>query len=397
MSADCSSVDIAELSLSCEKLKNKDWLSKSDPFVVLFIAPRAYGGDEVVLSEVAQFQETNGEAEAVETSGKLRASFAGAQWRYVGETEVVWDALSPIFVGKLRLPWDLCDRLNARFEVFDMDNSDSPLEKQDFLGAVEVPLNEVTNARNVSLALRDKRGRSRGAHGALRVCTDRYLYSPATEARTFTLRVVFGAMSGVPGGTRIFYVLSRGAPLAVGPSANSNEIPGWEYMHRSGALQAPTVRRDWAFQDATLREESLTSGDPQRLLRLELYLHRANGTHLRVGATNTFSLAELRRTGLPGRHRVVADAISGANLRSAEFSVESTFFRNISPSSAAESFSLISFNRADQPTRNASNSSPRSGVAGEAELVFRFSNFFWWPGAKKDHILHKLSSRGTVR
>lgn len=395
MTSDMGFVDIAELSLSGENFRNKDWLSKSDPFVVFFLRPVAC--DRTALAELRNFQQVC--TAHPPTNGPDRTSFA-PNWHYMAETEVVWNTLSPSFVTKFRIPWALRARFTARFEVYDMDAHDAPLTKQDFLGALEVPLHAITAVRNSLYTLCDKRGRVRPAFGELRICVDRYAF--AAVPRQLTLRVVFSPGAGIPAGTQIFFVISRGAPLSL-DSTDGARMPGWEHLHRSGALTAPADRREWTFQDASLREDAITAGDPDRLLKLELFLHRSNGAHLRICATPTFSLRTLRSGELSDQQRVVPDSTSGANLRSADFSVNSAIVQSpiLRPINKPDNFPLAALRLHSSGSLlgagSLQDSRSNGSVGAEPEVVFRFGHFFWWPGAKRDSLLRTLSSKGTVR
>ncbi len=413
------SVSVAEFSLSCCKLRNRDWLSKSDPFVVLFLRPRTRN-DDAAIAEYNQFKHEYFPEPRSDLPERVScASAAGDEneWYYAGETEVVWNELSPSFVSKFRCPLALVPRLTARFEVYDMDNYELPLSKQDFLGAYESPLRDITAARNSTHGLRDKRGKAKRAQGSIRICVDRYDFLRQEDAANITLRVVFDPNSGINPGTQVFFVLSRAGPLPAAAQfsnlsarelenhAEDEAASGWVQLHRSGALSVPGTKREWTFQDALLREDVVLAGDKVRFLRLELFLHRANGSHLRIGGTSSFTLAMLRDGKFVDKQRLVPDSASGAHLRAADYRVETAAVAGSSPSASrtvSETvFRLSPTNvRGNDAAASASSLVPlgSSGASGaETELVVRFGNFYWYPAAKKDSLLRSLSTRNSFR
>lgn len=110
-----------ELSISCENLIGKDFMSKSDPFVVLFM----------------QKPKSN-------------------QWYEVDRTEEIQDNHNPIFVKKFNLDFYFETVQNIKFEVYDVDDrSTRNLQNQDFLGQVTTTLAAVAFGR-VSQTLKDR-------------------------------------------------------------------------------------------------------------------------------------------------------------------------------------------------------------------------------------------------
>lgn len=413
-----NSVNIAEFSLSCCKLRNKDWLSKSDPFVVLFIQPRNLD-DKDAISEYKKFKDEylpeprSGLPERI-SSANISVD---AEWHYAGETEVVWDELSPSFVSKFRCPTSLVPRLAARFEIYDMDDYESPLAKQDFLGSFESSLRELVSARNSVHGLADKRGKVKQATGTMRICVDKFDLLAQQDAANITLRVVFDPNSGINPGTKVFFVLSRAGPIPapvhfsnlsnrqLNTNPDDDAGSGWIQLHRSGALSAPGTKREWTFQDALLREDVLLAGDKTRFLRLELFLHKTNGKHQRIGGTSSFTIAMCRDGKFADKQRLVPDGASGAHLRAANYRVETAAVASTSPT-AARTVSDTVFRLSptnvlgNEAATSASSLVPLGSVGSnitQTELVVRFGMFFWYPAAKKDSLLRNLSSRNSIR
>ena len=99
-----------EISIRCENLINADFLSKSDPMVV-----------------VDQKQDTG--------------------WLEFGRTETVWDNLNPEFQKKFILEYHFEMHQMLRFSVFDVDSQRRNLSDHDFLGQIEVSLGEIVSAQ----------------------------------------------------------------------------------------------------------------------------------------------------------------------------------------------------------------------------------------------------------
>lgn len=99
-----------ELSIRCANLINADFMSKSDPMVVL-----------------EQKQDTG--------------------WLELGRTETVWDNLNPEFQKKFSLEYHFEMHQMLRFSVYDIDSERRNLSDHDFLGKIEVSLGEIVSAQ----------------------------------------------------------------------------------------------------------------------------------------------------------------------------------------------------------------------------------------------------------
>jgi hypothetical protein len=121
-----------ELFLSAKSLRKADLLSKSDPFVVVYVAvPRpvaAYGGSRA-------------------------APAAGApayDWQELGRTEVIQDDQDPQWAKRMVLQFHFEEAQPLRFVVWDDDGPGSP---PDPLGEAEVPLARIMGSRGQALTL----------------------------------------------------------------------------------------------------------------------------------------------------------------------------------------------------------------------------------------------------
>jgi Ca2+-dependent lipid-binding protein len=102
-----------ELSLRCERLRDLDTFSKSDPFCVV----------------------------------ECKTLGIQNEWMEVGRTECVMDNLNPVWQKKIVLDYNFEQRQMLRLRVYDLDSESvgSKLESQDFLGVAECSLGEVVS------------------------------------------------------------------------------------------------------------------------------------------------------------------------------------------------------------------------------------------------------------
>lgn len=368
---------VIEISMSCRNLKNADFLSLSDPFVVLFVrAPRH------VRPVMQHFLEARTDDIHRPAVAARVSCTKDAGWQYAGETEVVWNELSPDFVVKFFLPVDApgVAAMPVRFEVYDMDKFDAPLDAQDFLGACETTVRTLMDPEErVRVApLEDKKKRVRRKLGELRTAVE--VYEVPAVPHLVTLHTCFAINCGFPENEQVFFVLSRARAERL---EERSEL--WTRVYRSGPVHNPRGKREWGFQDVTLPEDRLTAGMPGRRLRVELFFHRKNGSHVRVGATQEFAFEELDRGVASGTFRVIPDAQSGAGLESAVVGITPQFFGK--PEADKETMSA--------PLLLASaESSVRSSLAGldSSSIVFRFGNFVWHSKSRREALMKPLKS-----
>lgn len=71
----------------------------------------------------------------------------GDNWNEVGRTEMVKDSLNPEFVRSFKVPFHFEEVQYLRLVVYDVDDVDKGLEKQDLIGETTVSLSEVVTAK----------------------------------------------------------------------------------------------------------------------------------------------------------------------------------------------------------------------------------------------------------
>lgn len=113
-----------ELYLSCRRLKNKDYLSKSDPYVKVSLGKQ---------------------------NGPLN---------FIAQTETIRDNLNPNFSTTITVEYVFEVKQPIRFEVWDYDSS----TKSDFLGSAESTVGAIVGAKNQTLVLdlKDKSSKDGG-------------------------------------------------------------------------------------------------------------------------------------------------------------------------------------------------------------------------------------------
>ncbi|XP_065314028.1 copine-8-like isoform X2 [Gordionus sp. m RMFG-2023] len=102
-----------ELSIECNNLRNADWLSKSDPMVIVYIK-----------------------------------NHTSKEYFQVGKTETVQNSLNPKFHDKILLDYYFEMQQFLKFEVYDIDSKSQKLSDHDFLGSLECTLGEIVSTIN---------------------------------------------------------------------------------------------------------------------------------------------------------------------------------------------------------------------------------------------------------
>jgi hypothetical protein len=304
---------VIELALCGRDLRDMDLLSRSDPFVILFVRAPAWHADAPLCNPARlpacadanpAVAATRATTTGTTTDADTGTSTAGGMtsdpsaWQYYGETEIVWDNLSPKFATRLFVPdtengVDCHEGVDLHFEVYDAGATDqaAPLSKHDFIGALSVPLTTILQAGILTSTLQDKKLRPRAKLGTLIVSTEQYFLPPVS--RPLSLRVSFARGVELPRGASFFYVLARETKFS-NPSGELHVIS----VHRSGCVK-PAVDGalvdQVAFQDVSLPGLlTIDAADEHRMLMFELYMYRANGAHVLAGRSEPFCVRALK-------------------------------------------------------------------------------------------------------
>jgi len=256
---------LVELSFHGRKLRNMDFLSKSDPFVVMFV------GDQSALDE--------------------------SQFRMVGRTETIWDNLNPDFVTKLYLPLKRSDEENTRvlLQYYDQDSKESLelskeyLKKQDFIGQVMFNVVELLSVDHKLLSMKmSNRSFKADPKAGTSIITAEELADRSKSAQ-YLVEFRFTADCEMPKRKKIFVILWRSVkhPTSLGPP--------WIPIYRTGAMDAPPKSgQEFKFQDFSLTREQLNACDDSRTLRIELFTYKKSGAHTLQGYVE-LSISKLRQ------------------------------------------------------------------------------------------------------
>ncbi|CAG5112155.1 Oidioi.mRNA.OKI2018_I69.chr2.g6399.t1.cds [Oikopleura dioica] len=224
-----------ELSIECTGLFDADVFSKSDPFVVVYMQSGSNG------------------------SGSRR-------WNEIGRTEVIMNNLNPKFSKKFDLDYVFEVVQTLKFEVYDLDEASSKLDKHDFLGECQVNLGElVCDPNGISIPLKQRDGSIFQGH--LKARAEELLKS----REFFKLRFEANGVSKGLFGSGFFFQIER-----------ANEDGSFGVVTRSKVLTSgPYV---WSLP---ISGEKLCNGDLSRTLRIGFWKYKGNGSHKIQGSFET--------------------------------------------------------------------------------------------------------------
>lgn len=273
---------VIEISVNGVNLKKMDILSASDPFVVLY-------------ATIAGLPST--------PKVRVPAAPQPAEFAYVGETEVVWDNLDPRFTRRFILPEDR--GISLIFEVYDADDTDMslPLHKHDFIGVLETTVLDLASESVSCHTLCTKSFQKKSKLGSLSLTVEKFVLPPLEHpARVLSVSVTFEDGLHLPDGEAFFYVLVRawkddGAAKDDGSSKADGALKRRNIaIYRSGALRITEDEAETSvsFQEKEMDMYGLCAGDEDRLLAVEVWMSRANGSHVFAGSTEGFSVRGLK-------------------------------------------------------------------------------------------------------
>lgn len=221
-----------EISVSCQKLKDRDLTSKSDPFCVLF-------------------------------------EQCGAQWQELGRTETIQDCLEPVWQTKFLVDYRVGEHKLLKFEVYDHDTASLNLKRQDFLGGLEVPLGTLVNAPGQRFVSVMKDGPSK---------TSRFVFimeerSANRDILNFQLAAEKVDKKDMFSKSDPYFVLSKSATQG-----------NFVVVHKSEMIKN-TLNPVWA--PVVIPVVDVCNGDYDRKLLIEVYDWDSNGSHDFIGSFHT--------------------------------------------------------------------------------------------------------------
>lgn len=224
-----------ELYISCRKLQNRDYFSKSDPYVEVYIANQ------------------------------------GGQFASVGQTETIQDNLNPNFSKSFTVDYIFEVKQQIRFEVWDYD---SP-QKSDFLGAVSTQIGAIVGAQNQTLIL-DLKDKSSKECGKLIVRAEK-----VGSCREMILWQWVGVKLMNTDGW-----FGKSDPLLRFFKQRGNE---WLKVHETETIMD---NLDPIWKPFKIKGETLYGGDHQRPIRVECWDWEKSGKYQYIGETE-FTMDEI--------------------------------------------------------------------------------------------------------
>lgn len=220
-----------ELSLGCMDVPKMDFLSKSDPFCVLYTR----------------------NSEGV--------------WEKIGFTETIVDSHTVKWVRKFFLDEELLSS-QMKFEVYDRDSPRDALKDHDFIGSIEGQLlADMLEMEELEQKLTLLRNGIQGTYGTLQLMMD-WIVKPETN-----YEVVFDIQVNYSVRSKMYYQLMK---KTIG---DSHYVP----VLRSKLLDKTESR----FESNSLKLTHLCGGDSNRTFRIELFEYIPNGRSKMLGFVRT--------------------------------------------------------------------------------------------------------------
>jgi len=234
-----------EISINCDKLINKDLVSKSDPFCVML------------------------------------QSHAPNQWTETGRTEVVQDSLSPKFVHKFVVTYNFERRQPVKFQIYDQDSQSSRLEDHDFLGECVTTLGSIVSGSPFVAVLKDTKGA--GNMGKIFAVAEELAASK--EEVSFTFKAENLDKKDFFGKSDPFMIISKGS------SSTGEFLP----VHKTEVVMN-NLNPHWKPFKMTCVK--LCNGNYDRKLKFDVYDWDSDGGHDFIGSFTT-CLAQLKSSPPP--------------------------------------------------------------------------------------------------
>ncbi|KAG7391492.1 Potassium channel [Phytophthora pseudosyringae] len=260
---------VVELRFRCKGLKKSDFLSQSDPFIVVYMQ------------------------EAQKTG-----------WREVGRTETINNTPDPTFAKSFQVDFFFEEVQRLRVEVFDRDSASERLSDHDFLGCVEITMGQLMSSQGQSAVLKllqNDKGRGHVHNMSGHVVIDAEEVSTCADM----INVRFAATKldnkdGWFGASDPFLNIYRLRDANSDPLAASSWILVW----RSEVVMNNC---DPKWRRATLSVQKVCNGDLSRLLKIECVDWEKNGKHQFIGSCTVkaaeFVTGERRSMDLINRER----------------------------------------------------------------------------------------------
>ncbi|XP_028399865.1 copine-3-like isoform X2 [Dendronephthya gigantea] len=231
---DC--VSKVQLHISCEGLKDKDVLSKSDPICAVKI------WDE-----------------------------GGKQWQEFARTEKIMNNLNPKFTKPINVDYQFERVQKLLFSVFDIDNETSQLDDDDFLGQMECNLGQIVSSVRYTQPLKFKNGQ---VYGKITVTAEEI--SQGNDKVSLTFRAQKLDKKDFLGKSDPYLIISRQLP-------DGSFAP----VHKTEIIKN-TLNPSWSPFE--LAVNTLCNGDYNRTIKFDCYDWDSDGSDDFIGTfTTTFN------------------------------------------------------------------------------------------------------------
>lgn len=246
-----------EMTLSCRDLINTDYLSKSDPYCIVY----------------------------------MKESWQDKYFE-IGRTEVIDDNLNPEWVKKFVLNYNFEVVQKLKFEVWDLDPNG-----QDFLGRFETTLADI-----VSFSGRQYVGNLTGGPG--RNCGQIVLVTEEVTTCKQILTMQFEAEHL----TKLSWICSNDPFLVI---SRANEDGSYSVVLKT---EVASWTQNPRWRPIVIRVTTLCNGDYDRNLKIDCYDNRTNGNHKLIGTCHT-TLRSLRESS-QSKHLNLVNAVKQRMKRS---------------------------------------------------------------------------------
>lgn len=260
-----------DVHIRVDDVLNKDIMSRSDPFAVLYMH--------------TGYTPLNNTTTSSSRNTSKRYTTRDAQWDRIGQTETVYNVLSVQFARSFEIAYYFERVQKLAVDVFDRDSKSETLSKHDFLGSVECTVPALVRAREQRLKL-PLVLKSRKACGFATLIVEEVVTSKQSIYLDVWVKLY----------KRPFFLARADGPFLTirRQSASSAE---WITVYRStfpASSAYAQARHTYNFESITKGFEKLARADTHLPLRFELsYLVR--GRHHVVAATCA-SLSEWQRS-----------------------------------------------------------------------------------------------------
>ncbi|XP_057372380.1 copine-8-like isoform X1 [Daphnia carinata] len=234
-----------EISLAGRNLPDLDYLSKSDPMVVVYIQP-----------------------------------FGHNQWQEFSRTEVIVNSRNPDFTKKIVMMFRFEEQQKLKFEIYDVDSTSSDLSRHDFIGWVEITLGNLVSQHVIQKKIEYHNPRLN--RGTLIVSAEEL----SSNKEEVEIQLVAHGLDKKDffGKSDPFVIISK-----------SVESGGYVAVHKTEVIKT-TLNPVW--KSFTIPVRNLNNGDYERTLKLECWDWNRSGSHSFIGEA-FFSLQKLIEGPLP--------------------------------------------------------------------------------------------------